>query len=306
MRSLATLLLARCWLSVGWLSVGWLCLGFLTLGGLGLAIGTAGPAYASGLRSAAAAPSVGGCAQSAAASIERRQTLTSLPEPCRGLSPGGLHRAVSIAIGEFAGHGDKRERRHRAIIASARVRYLAAVASRGEARAAARAARARAARARRFPGASVGPAGLSINAGLAALISWLLTAASGGYLLVGWLSHGGMRRQRTSAAGLPPVVILSHFGLAASGLLVWIGYLLTSWTPAAWIAVGMLMPVVGLGISTLLLAAPDSGPAADVQVATAGSAALGRRGMPVVMIAAHGVLATLTVLLVLLAAVSAI
>jgi hypothetical protein len=115
-----------------------------------------------------------------------------------------------------------------------------------------------------------------------------------------------MRRQRTSAAGLPPVVILSHFGLAASGLLVWIGYLLTSWTPAAWIAVGMLMPVVGLGISTLLLAAPDSGPAADVQVATAGSAALGRRGMPVVMIAAHGVLATLTVLLVLLAAVSAI
>ncbi len=277
---------------------------------LALAIGPASPAYASGLHSGAAAPSVGGCAQSAAASIERRQTLTSLPEPCRGLSPGGLHRAVSIAIGEFAGHGDKRERRHRAIVASARVRYLAAAASRGEARAAAaRAARARAARARRTSrssGASAGPTGLSINAGLAALISWLLTAASGGYLLAGWLSHGGMRRQRTSAAGLPPAVILSHFGLAASGLLVWIGYLLTNWTPAAWIAVGMLMPVVGLGISTLLLAAPDSGPAADIQVPAAGSAALARRGMPVVVIAAHGALATLTVLLVLLAAVSAI
>jgi manganese efflux pump family protein len=291
MRSLAMFLLALCSL----------CLA------LALATGTARPAHAAGLRSGAAVPSVAGCAQSAAASIERQQTLTSLPAPCRGLSPGGMHRAVSIAIGEFAGHGDKRERRHRAILASARVRYLTAVASRGEARAAA--ARARAARARRTSrssGASAGPAGLSINAGLAALVSWLLTAASGGYLLAGWLSHGGMRRQRTSTAGLPPAVILSHFGLAASGLLVWIGYLLTTWTPAAWIAVGMLMPVVGLGISTLLLAAPDSGSAADTPVAAAGSAAVARRGVPVVMIAAHGVLATLTVLLALLAAVSAI
>jgi hypothetical protein len=156
MRPLAMFLLALCSLCLA------LC----------LAIGSARPAHASGLRSGAAAPSVGGCAQSAVASIERQQTLTSLPGPCRGLSPGGLHRAVSIAVGEFAGHGDKVERRHRAIVASARVRYLAAVASRGEARAA---ARARAARARRTSrsssGASAGPAGLSINAGLAALVS---------------------------------------------------------------------------------------------------------------------------------------
>jgi manganese efflux pump family protein len=291
MRRLAFFLLAFCSL---WLA-------------LALAIGTARPAHASGLNSRAAAPSVDGCAQSAAASIERQQTLTSLPGPCRGLSPGNLHRAVFIAIGEYAGHGDKVQRRHRAIVASARVGYLAAVASRGEARAAA--ARARAAHASgtsRSSRTSAGPGGLSINAGLAALVSWLLTAASGGYLLAGWLSHGGMRRQRTSTAGLPPAVVLSHVTLAASGLVVWIGYLITSWTPAAWIAVGMLMPVVGLGISTLLLAAPDAGPDADIRAAAAGSAALARRGVPVVMIAAHGVLATLTLLLALLAAVSTI
>jgi manganese efflux pump family protein len=292
MRRLAFLLLAFCSL---WLAVA-------------LAIGTARPAHALALNSRAAAASVGGCAQSAAASIERQQTLTSLPGPCRGLSPGSLHRAVSIAVGEFAGHGDKVQRRHRAVVASARVGYLAAVASRGEARAAA--ARARAARARRTSRSSARtsavPAGLSINAGLAALVSWLLTAASGGYLLAGWLAHGGMRRQRTSTAGLPPMVILSHLGLAASGLMVWSGYLITNWTPAAWIAVGMLMPVVGLGISTLLLAAPDAGPDADIRVAAAGSAALAGRGVPVVMIAAHGILATLTLLLALLAAVSTI
>jgi hypothetical protein len=60
----------------------------------------------------------------------------------------------------------------------------------------------------------------------------------------------------------------------------------------AWIAVGLLLLIAGLGMATLVTGLPEP-------------AAAGQPRAPVTVIAAHGVLAAATILLVLLAAISA-
>jgi hypothetical protein len=90
---------------------------------------------------------------------------------------------------------------------------------------------------------------------VAALSTWVLDAISGAYMLATWISRGGLRRQRASDR-LAPRVVFTHFGLASTGLLVWIGFLVSRWIVLAWLAVGLLMLVIGLGISTVTLWTP--------------------------------------------------
>lgn len=99
-------------------------------------------------------------------------------------------------------------------------------------------------------------AGHSRGLGVATLITWLLTAGLGSYMLRTWIARGGLRRPPARSNGLPPAVIFGHFGLAVTGLMVWIGYLATGWAPLAWSAACLLMPVVGLGISMVTLWTP--------------------------------------------------
>ena len=91
--------------------------------------------------------------------------------------------------------------------------------------------------------------------GIAALSTWIVDAVSGAYMLATWISRGGLRRQRASDP-LAPRVVFTHFGLASTGLLVWISFLITHWIVLAWLAVGLLMLVIGLGISTVTLWTP--------------------------------------------------
>jgi hypothetical protein len=90
----------------------------------------------------------------------------------------------------------------------------------------------------------------------ATLISWLVTAGIGAFMLRSWLTRGGLRRERARAGGLPPQLIFGHAGLAVTGLLVWCAYAATGVKPAAWTAVAMLMLTVGLGLSTVTLWTP--------------------------------------------------
>jgi len=53
----------------------------------------------------------------------------------------------------------------------------------------------------------------------AALITWLLTAAGGFVLLLMWVSRGGMS-QKEGKSRIRPSLILSHFLLAATGLVL--------------------------------------------------------------------------------------
>jgi len=94
------------------------------------------------------------------------------------------------------------------------------------------------------------------------LCTWLFDAVSGGYMLRTWIARGGLRRQRASDR-LAPRVLFAHFGMASTGLLVWIGYLATTWIVLAWLAVGLLMVVIGLGVSTVTVWTPFPAHRAD-------------------------------------------
>lgn len=83
---------------------------------------------------------------------------------------------------------------------------------------------------------------------IAALITWLLTALVGAYLLGTWLTHGGLLSRRgAEGSRFSPILIFGHGGLAACGLLVWIGYLFAGAAPVAWAAFAVLLMVAPLG-----------------------------------------------------------
>lgn len=91
---------------------------------------------------------------------------------------------------------------------------------------------------------------------IATLISWVLTASLGGYMLRTWLAGGGLRRERSRAGGLPPQLIFGHMGLALTGLGLWIGFTGSGAKVLCWAAVGILTGVISLGICTVTLWTP--------------------------------------------------
>jgi hypothetical protein len=92
--------------------------------------------------------------------------------------------------------------------------------------------------------------------GFATLVSWLVTASMGAFMLRTWLARGGLSRERARAGGLPPQLIFGHMGLAITGLLIWSAFVATGARPLAWTAVGVLMVTVGLGLCTVMLWTP--------------------------------------------------
>ena len=96
----------------------------------------------------------------------------------------------------------------------------------------------------------------------ATLGTWLFDAVSGGYMLRTWIARGGLRQQRATDR-LAPKVVFAHFGIASTGLLVWVSYLASRWIVLAWLAVGLLMVVIGLGVSTVTVWTPFPAHRAD-------------------------------------------
>jgi hypothetical protein len=135
----------------------------------------------------------------------------------------------------------------------------------------------------------------------AALISWIVTAG-GGFVLLGlWLRHGGMR-QREPGRRIRPPLILSHFALAATGLVLWIVYLVTDSDALAWIAFAVLVVVALLGWTMFAIWwQRRQRRAADASASTPGVPA--EQHFPVSIVTLHGLLAVTTVVLVFLAAI---
>ncbi len=113
----------------------------------------------------------------------------------------------------------------------------------------------------------------------ATLGTWLFDAVSGGYMLRTWIARGGLRRQRASDA-LAPRVVFGHFGLASTGLLLWAGYLASRWIVVAWLAVGLLMLAIGLGVSTVTVWTPFPTHLAGASGKAGEAGAGGRPGEP--------------------------
>jgi hypothetical protein len=135
----------------------------------------------------------------------------------------------------------------------------------------------------------------------AALIAWVITAGGGFVLLSIWLMRGGMQQAQEAGNRIRPPLILSHFLLAAGGLVVWIIYLISDNDSLAWIAFAILAVVAVLGFTmfAIWLRRRQAG-TGGAEVATPGVPA--EQHFPVSVVGLHGLLAVTTVVLVLLTA----
>ena len=137
----------------------------------------------------------------------------------------------------------------------------------------------------------------------AALIAWVITAGGGFVLLAIWLSRGGMQQGREPGSKIRPPLILTHFGLAATGLVLWIIYLASDSDTLAWIAFVLLAIVAVLGWTMFAIwyQRRQRG-TLDAGMASAGNSPA-EQHFPVSIVALHGALAVTTVLLVFLTAI---
>ena len=136
---------------------------------------------------------------------------------------------------------------------------------------------------------------------IAALITWLVTAGFGSFMVFRWRSHGGLSRDGASATHFPPARVFTHLGLAVAGLVVWIVYLVIGSSLLAWIAFADLVLVALLGGLLVRQWATD-GRVAMRTGAQPDGVDLAEQHIPRGPVVAHGVFAVSTVVLVLLTA----
>ncbi|HEY3010764.1 MAG TPA: hypothetical protein VGJ63_22265 [Micromonosporaceae bacterium] len=123
---------------------------------------------------------------------------------------------------------------------------------------------------------------------VAALITWLITAAGGFVLLGTWIARGGHRPG--SQTRLAPGLVFGHFALAVIGLVLWIVYVASDAEALSWVAFIVLLPVALLGFTMFARWLPAR------RTGTAESR------FPVPIVAGHGLLAATPLVLVLLTA----
>ncbi len=154
-----------------------------------------------------------------------------------------------------------------------------------------------------------------------ALLTWVVTAFGGLFLLAIWLIEYDPDFQRAAATRLPVPVISGHAMLAIGGLIVWVTYLITGNDQFAWATLAILAVVTSLGItmaSRWVVVYRSSAKPARVRVAAAAAGAGGGAGLgesdersreflvpperhfPLPVVIGHGVFAFTTIVLVLL------
>lgn len=168
-----------------------------------------------------------------------------------------------------------------------------------------------------------------------ALITWIVTALGGLYLLAIWLIEYDPDFQRAAATRLPVPVVSGHVLFAVGGLVVWLMYLITDRDIFAWSTIAILAFVATFGLTMAVrwigvyragpirtpapyLTVPpgaahhgDSWPSVDARAATtAGSPSRGakpgelavppERHFPVSVVIGHGIFAAATIILVVL------
>jgi hypothetical protein len=143
----------------------------------------------------------------------------------------------------------------------------------------------------------------------AALITWVITALGGFGLLAIWLQRGGLKQADQPGRRIRTPLIFTHLLLAAGGLVVWINYLAADNKGFAWAAFVVLLVVASLGFGMLALWIQRRQAAGNPALAGSGASASMVEGstpaeqhFPVPIVAAHGLLAATTLVLVLLTA----
>ena len=135
---------------------------------------------------------------------------------------------------------------------------------------------------------------------VAALSTWMATILAGLILLVIWIIEYDNEFQSAARTRLPVPVISAHALLGASGLELWISYLLLDDERLAWAAAAALGAVALLGLTMaarwirVYRTVPAPGPSL-----TRTTAAPAERNFPLPVVVGHGVLAVTTLVLVL-------
>lgn len=149
---------------------------------------------------------------------------------------------------------------------------------------------------------------------IAALVTWIITAGFGFFMLGTWIARGGARAE--GASHFRPPVVFGHFLLAGAGLVVWIVYVLNDATTLAWVAFVDLVAVAVIGDvlvvrwtkdrrtgATRTPAAAEGGRRGGTTMTASTSARqLAEQRIPAAAVVAHGLFAVTTVVLVLLSA----
>jgi hypothetical protein len=158
--------------------------------------------------------------------------------------------------------------------------------------------------------------------GYAALITWFAGVLAGLYMLTVWLIENDVTGQHTAPSQLRVPVIFGHLALAIAGLGVWVAYLVLDRDVLAWASVATLTAVILLGITMFarwlpvyrepalpMATAALTGPGwpAGTTLPTGGTPAGAQlfeapaeSHFPVAVITAHGLLAGVTLVLVVL------
>lgn len=141
--------------------------------------------------------------------------------------------------------------------------------------------------------------------GFLALITWSAAVLAGLYMLMVWLIENDVTGRDDGASQLPVPVIFSHLVLAVTGLAVWVGYLILDRETLAWTAFGLLSVVALLGVTMFARWIPvyrETTPPLSAQHEGESVAIAAEGNFPVALVAAHGLLALSTLVLVLLTA----
>jgi hypothetical protein len=140
--------------------------------------------------------------------------------------------------------------------------------------------------------------------GVAALISWFVTAFVGLYLVAVWLIENDVSQKGSVRSRLPGPVILGHVLLALTGLVTWVAHLLFGSASVGWAAMGILGGIAVLGLTMFTRWIPVHAAYVAAESTQGMSAEFdfpAERAFPLTVVILHGVLAVTTVTLVLLA-----
>jgi manganese efflux pump family protein len=144
--------------------------------------------------------------------------------------------------------------------------------------------------------------------GIAALITWMTAVLAGLYMLAVWLIENDVTDRHPAARQVPPLVIFTHLLLAVTGLVVWGAYLLLDEETLAWAALALLTAIALLGLTMFAKWIRVHHEPAPLVSGThhpgqAPVAIPAKSNFPVAVVAAHGLFAGSTMVLVLLTAI---
>jgi len=140
----------------------------------------------------------------------------------------------------------------------------------------------------------------------ATLITWFAAVLLGLFMLAVWLIENDVTDRVVAPSRLPVVIIFTHLSLAAAGLAMWVVYLVLEQKMFAWTAIGFLGGIAALGATMFLRWIPvyrgSPRPASPAQPPPGALAVPAEGNFPVVIVAAHGLLAVSTLVLAILTA----